>query len=327
MSPNKKSVLIIGAHGQDAFLLGQNFKNEGYNVIGVGNPHNIRAQFGPVYKITSPFSKIHFVDLAHQKDCQEFLDWVAPSQIVHAAAVHTNSGNMALFSADNQSLISSVEIAIPRNIMDWQLRNAKSRFHLLSSSQIFGDHSGAADSETNPSPLNHYAKAKLETFIRVKEFQDRGIFVNSLILFPHSSPYSRKVFLLQEIADQIVSIMNKERTDISIRNGEAQIDISDARDMMGNVYSFVNYRNEVSNCVFGSGELMQISNFVQETLSYLKLENVKVISREPVHQKFPYASQIEMNEKIPSYRKTRKISLTLAEIVNRKRNLSSFFGE
>lgn len=319
---NKKKVLIVGAHGQDAFLLAKYFKVEKYEVIGVGNPHRTTTQIHPSLE-TLPFDKIHYLDLAQKEICHKFLDCISPTRVIHAAAIHTNSKEMKSFSARNRELIFSVEVQMPSNIMEWQTKNPQCRYLILNSSQIFGSHSGEADSATSVSPCNTYSEAKLETFNNVRRWQSEGIDVRSAILFSHSSPYSRKTFLLQEIAGQIVKVINNKLSNIIVENAEIEIDISDARDTMLNVFRFLNMQDMVTNCVFGSGKLVKISQFIEDTLILFDLKNTEIKSKNPLEQFTSYASIKEMSDKIPHFTRTREISLTIEEIVNNSLYIAS----
>jgi GDP-D-mannose dehydratase len=281
----------------------------------VGNPHRTTTQKHPSPE-TLPFDKIHYLDLAQKEICSKFLDWTSPTRVIHAAAIHTNSKEMKSFSARNRQSIFSVEVQMPSNIMEWQTRNPQCRYLILNSSQIFGSHSGEADSATSVSPSNTYSEAKLETFNNVRRWQNEGIDVRSAILFPHSSPYSRKTFLLQEIASQIVKVIDKKLSSIIVENATIELDISDARDTMLNVFSFLEKQSMVTNCVFGSGKLVKISQFIEDTLIRLNLKNTEIISKVPLQQMTSYASVKEMSDKIPHFTRTRDISLTLEEIVN-----------
>jgi GDP-D-mannose dehydratase len=314
----QKKVVIIGApHGQDAFLLAKYFKIEGYLVIGVGNPDRKNRYQDTYRREESPFTKVHYLDLSQKEVCNRFLDWALPTRIIHAAALHANSNEMISFSEHNKDKILSVEVQIPKNVMDWQVKNRSCRYLHLNSSQIFGNFSGMMNSESPTSPLNIYSEAKLEAFHLVKDWQNKELDVRSAILFPHSSPFSNKTFLLQEIAMQLVRIIKKEETDIILRNAEIKIDISDARELMHNVFNFFEFQSEITNCVFGSGKLIKISTLVEKALERLDLTNCRIFSREPSPHTLSYASSSEMLQKTPNFLQSRDVSLTIQELVAR----------
>lgn len=314
----QKKVVILGApHGQDAFLLGKCFQREGYEVIGVGNPDR-KSRYDHTYlQEESPFTEVHYLDLSQREVCYNFLNWTLPTRIIHAAAHHANSNEMNSFSERNKDKILSVEVQIPGNVMDWQSRNRDARYLHLNSSQIFGNFSGMMNSESPTSPLNIYSEAKLEAFHLVKDWQNKELDVRSAILFPHSSPFSNKTFLLQEIAMQLVRIIKKEDTNIILRNAEIKIDISDARELMHNVFNFFEFQSEITNCVFGSGKLIKISTLVEKALERLDLTNCRIFSKEPSPQILNYASSSEMLQKTPNFLQSRDVSLTIQELVAR----------
>lgn len=319
MAGVSRKVVIVGApYGQDAYLLAEYYKCGGYQVIGVGNPERKSASEYLFLDAGSPFDRVHYLDLSVKEVCFEFLDSILPIRIINAAALHANSNEMLSYSTRNKNRIHTVEVLITSNLLSWQSRNSECRFLNLNSSQIFGNYTGMMNSESPTSPFNNYSKAKLEALSLVREWKNRGLNARSAILFPHSSPYSRKTFLLQEITSQIYSTMEGKQSRIKLRNAEMQIDISDARDLMHNVFNYFEFNIEPTNCVFGSGELVKIAELVERALSRLGIEDCQIVSHEAIHQTSNFASASEMLQKTPNYLSSRDVSSTIEEMVKLK---------
>jgi len=310
---DNQTLVIIGAGGQDANLLAQKYSASRNKIIGVGNPYS---------QITHPqrntqkdyYTKTFFLDLASPTACRDFLDSIKPNKIIHAAAVHANSSKMREFASKNLERIRATTVQMMDNVLSWQGSNPFTKSLFLNSSQIFGESQGVVDSSSPHFPQNLYAKYKSEAFYLIKGFQDTGMDVRTAILFPHTSPFSTKKFLFQEIASQLYDTKSKTKT-IRLVNSLKSFDISDARDMVSWLYSFFESHNLGSNCVFGSGSLFTIRDIIFEALDLMGKNNYSIEDIAPEESTSCWASTTEMLRYVPDWRLGRSPSLTLVDIV------------
>lgn len=310
---DNQTLLIIGAGGQDATLLAQKYSRANMTVIGVGNPHS-QLRYHPSYKKNISYDELFYLDLASPKLCIEFLNFIKPNRVIHAAAVHANSSNMDSFASKNLERIWTTSVQIVDNVLSWQIKNSFTKSLFLNSSQIFGESQEVVDANSPHYPQNQYAKSKSYAFNLIKGFQYSGIDARIAILFPHTSPFSSKKFLFQEIAEQICNTNSSSKV-IRVANSLKSFDITDARDMATWLYSFFESEGLGLNCVFGSGRLFKIRNIISDALEIMEHHNYRIEDIAPEESSSCWASTTEMLQNVPDWRIGKSPSLTLVDIV------------
>jgi len=310
---DNQTLLIIGAGGQDAFLLAQKYANSRNQIIGVRNPHS-QIAFPQKFSQNKYYNKVFSLDLASWPTCIDFLDSIKPNRIIHAAAVHANSSIMNSFATMNLERIRMTSIQIVEHVLSWQSKNTYCKSLFLNSSQIFGESQGVVDSNYPHFPQNQYAKHKSLAFILIKDFQSLGIDARSAILFPHTSPFSTKQFLFQEIAKQICIEQSSPKV-IRLVNSLKSLDISDARDMACWLYDFFESDSFGLNCVFGSGKLFKIRDIIFDALEMMNRQDFRIEDIAPEETRTCRASTAEMLRFLPEWRIGRLPSLTLVDII------------
>jgi len=309
----RQTLLIIGAGGQDANLLAQKYSRTQIKVIGIGNPH---SQFNhtKVFPQKGYYDSLFFVNLAAPSTCTDFLKSTKPNKIIHAAAVHANSSIMNSFASKNYERMQETSVQIVENVLSWQSNNSYIQSLFLNSSQIFGESTGVVDSNSPHFPQNQYAENKSYAYSLIKNFQGAGIDARTAILFPHTSPFSTKKFLFQEIAEQVCKESSSPKV-IRLVNSLKSFDISDARDMSSWLYDFFESEYLGINCVFGSGTLYRIRDIIFDALQILNQHNYRIEDIAPEETSTCRASTAEMLRYLPHLKLGRPPSLTLVDII------------
>ena len=266
----------MGASGQDGKLLTQISLQYGNAVTGI------------VHKTTNyqeniPDCEVLEKDFADEEQCKSVLDRINPEVIFHVAASHASSSKMTEFQERNSTEIYKSSVGISRNILNWQVSNLSSRSVVALSSQMYSGTSSdhLVNEECLPSPLTYYGKAKAETFSLIKEYR-RLFGVNSCgaILFNHSSIFSRNDFIYPILANQICDVLLNKSQEITLRDFEARLDISDAQEVCTAMYKMSQHL-PLEDFVLGSGQAEGIREITLRALERLNAPaNIKLISTE-----------------------------------------------
>lgn len=269
-------VLIVGANGQDGKLLAQISLQYGNAVTGI-------VHKSTDYQKKVPDCEVLVKDFADEAQCKSVLDNINPEIIFHVAASHASSSKMTEFQERNSADIYKSSLGISRNILNWQKSNLSSRSVIALSSHMYSGTSSdhLVNEECLPSPLTDYGKAKAETFSLIKEYR-RLFGVNSCgaILFNHSSIFGRSDFIYPILANQICDVLLNKSKEITLRNFEARLDISDAQEICAAMYKMSQHL-PLEDFVLGSGQAEGIREITLRVLERLNAPaNIKLISTE-----------------------------------------------
>lgn len=274
-NPTKK-VLIVGANGQDGRLLTQISLQHGYAVTGV-------ARSNPSSNFDSSGFELLVKNFVDEDECLRTLNNVNPNLIFHVAAAHANSSDMASFQEKHSSEIFDTSCTIARNILLWQRSNLHSKSVIALSSHLYSGISGEhlVNEECHISPTTDYGRAKAEAYSHIKINRSTyGVKSSAAILFNHTSINGRSDFVYPILANQIRDVILDRSREIRIRNFDAQIDITDARDICEGMFKLANLHSSV-DFVLGSGESNSIRAITNEALRILGVSNsVDLVSTE-----------------------------------------------
>jgi GDP-D-mannose dehydratase len=276
-------VLVIGANGQDGNLLTRISLHHGNTVTGI-----VRRNANYLENVRD--CEVLVRDFTDENQCKSVLDNIKPEIIFHVAASHASSSKMIEFQESNSTEIYQSSVEISKNILSWQKSNLTSRSVIALSSHMYsGISSNHSVSEgCPPLPLTDYGKAKAETFSLIKEYR-RLFGVNSCgaILFNHSSIFGRSDFIYPILASQICDVLLNKSKEITLRNFEARLDISDAQEICTAMYKMSQYF-PLEDFVLGSGQAEGIREI---TLRVLKRFNaptdIKLVSTDKSAQSSP----------------------------------------
>lgn len=155
-----KRLLITGSSG----LLGSYFSfaiGEKYDTYGVSRT------------AISPYIKNQFaIDLSSSEETMSAIDAIKPDIIIHCAAISNVDLCETNYLAARKSNIQSTENLIKNVFSD-------SRFIYISTDSVFDGTKGNYSEEDSVSPLNNYAKSKLESEQLVKENSKNYIIIRT----------------------------------------------------------------------------------------------------------------------------------------------------
>ncbi len=269
-------VLIVGAGGQDGRLLTQISLQYGNTVTGI-------VHKSTNYQEKIPYCEVLVKDFADEEQCKSVLDKINPEVIFHVAASHASSTKMTEFQERNSTEIYKSSVGISRNILNWQGSNLRSRSVIALSSHMYSGTSSdhLVNEECLPSPLTDYGKAKAETFSLIKECRRlSGVNSCGAILFNHSSIFGRSDFIYPILANQICNVLLNKSKEITLRNFEARLDISDAHEICVAMYKMSQHM-PLEDFVLGSGQVEGIREITLRVLERLNAPtNIKLISTE-----------------------------------------------
>jgi GDP-D-mannose dehydratase len=269
-------VLIVGANGQDGKLLTQISLQYGNAVTGI-------VHKSTNYQEKIPGCEVLVKDFADEEQCKSVLNKINPEIIFHVAASHASSSKMTEFQERNSTEIYKNSVGISRNILNWQESNLRSRSVIALSSHMYSGTSSdhLVNEECLPSPLTDYGKAKAEIFSLIKEYRRlSGVNSCGAILFNHSSIFGRSDFIYPILANQICNVLLKKSKEITLRNFEARLDISDAHEICVAMYKMSQHL-PLEDFVLGSGQAEGIREITLRVLERLNAPaNIKLISTE-----------------------------------------------
>ena len=259
---NKKSkILIIGANGQDGKLLVETLQHRSHALICVGNPNSKKPNLEQI--------EFERVDLSNSKVALQFLSEKNPKVVFHLAAVHGNSLKMRSEELLRSKEMRDCYLGITRNVLEWQKNYSKKAKSVIAlSSFIFsgGEHSGRIHLKTKPSPKSLYGNLKNQAWQLIRNYRENfAVNTTGLILFNHSSEFSKPDFLFPTLAQKINHLRNDPHSRVTINLANRLIDISDARNFVSGFESLIEYEPP-RDFIFSSGKLLSIQNIVTESV-------------------------------------------------------------
>lgn len=256
-------VLIIGAGGQDGRHLSKIALENGDSVFGV-------VRKAPSAQIMEKGCDYLIADCAEVTACNLILNQVKPDLIFHVAASHANSSNMKVFQENYSQEIFRSSLEIAQNILDWQKSNLTSRSVMALSSHMYSgiEADYFVDESSIPKPLTDYGIAKAKTYALLRKYRESfHVKSSGAILFNHTSIFGRGDFIFSILASQICDVLLNKRRSIKIKNFDAALDISDAREICEAMYR-ISHLESPEDFVLGSGQTMKIKDITQKVLSY-----------------------------------------------------------
>ena len=266
-------VLIVGVNGQDGSLLAENYLARGYTVLGICSVNGLIRSHGFQTLCT---------DLSDPIKSKIIFDDFRPDRIFHLAAVHSSSASPELFPDETLQRIYACNVMITKNILDWQRVNSTSKSIVGLSSQMYSrEISGSYITESSVvDPRNYYAETKVEAFSLIKKYRDNyGVHSSGAILFNHTSSRSKAEFLFPQLVTKISQLLRGATTEITVRDPDAELDISDARELIDGLIRMAEIE-EPTDFIFARGSSVKIHDLISRTIRQLGFDGVYTIKRE-----------------------------------------------
>lgn len=267
-SKQQKKVLIFGVFGQDGTILANLLRSSGAKVFGVSNS-----------KINYPkdpeVHNLFYGDYSNPKLFNDLVSHIHPDVILHFAAIHSNSNEMERVETEQKLSMEKCHVCITQNILDWQKYYPECKALIALSSFIFTPQvaNQMITFHTPFSPQGKYGETKYLALKLIKENRKRyGTQTSGLILFNHSSVFSKEGFLIPTIAGHLAQVYNQDEPNrpFIIYNSEKLVDISDANEFCKG-FLLIQDQEFSRDWIFSSGKMVSIRSLYENTAQRLNL--------------------------------------------------------
>jgi GDPmannose 4,6-dehydratase len=282
MNMKQKTALIIGISGQDGSYLAELLLAKNYRVVG------LMPEAAPegTTNIAQVLDKVRIVtgDLL---DIPSLIDAVRshePDEVYNLAA-QSHAGKSW------QLAIETAEVtAVGAQRVFEAIRNTKPdcRIYHASSSEMFGETTGAAQNENTPfAPVNPYGAAKLYAHTIAQIYnRSYGLYIACGILFNHESPRRGLHFITQKVAYGAAcaklgitdSPDLNERAEPIVRGGKLALGNLDAKRDWGFAGDYVEamwltlQQNIPATYVIGTGQLRTVRQLCEQAFASAGLD-------------------------------------------------------
>ena len=299
-----KKALITGITGQDGSYLAELLLDKGYEVHGIirrASTFNT-GRIDHLYRdphINGVRLFLHYGDIADSTNLIKLLYRIQPDEVYHLAAQsHVRvSFDIPEYTGDVTAL-STVRI-----LEAIRETGVKSKFYQASSSEMFGKVQETPQLETTPFyPRSPYGAAKLYAhWMTVNYRESYGLFASSGILFNHESPRRGETFVTRKITRAAARIKAGLQKKLYLGNLDAKRDWGYAREYVEAMWLMLQ-QDVPDDFVIATGETHSVSEFLEETFSYLDLD-----WREYVELDAKYLRPAEVDLLIGDARKAKRV--------------------
>jgi GDPmannose 4,6-dehydratase len=285
--------LITGITGQDGSYLAEFLLAKGYEVHGIirrASTFNT-GRIDHLYKdphINGVRLFLHYGDIADSTNLIKLLYRIQPDEVYHLAAQsHVRvSFDIPEYTGDVTAL-STVRI-----LEAIRETGSKSKFYQASSSEMFGKVQEVPQRETTPFyPRSPYGAAKVYAhWITVNYRESYGMFAASGILFNHESPRRGETFVTRKITRAAVRIKAGLQKKLYLGNLDAKRDWGYAKEYVEAMWLMLQ-QDVPGDYVIATGETHSVSEFLEETFSYLNLDWREYVERD---EKYLRPTEVEL---------------------------------
>jgi GDPmannose 4,6-dehydratase len=306
-----KKALVIGALGQDGQIISLKLKQRKVSVFGATK--NIDLHRAKIKGI-----EYDVIDLSDPESCYEYLNFLKPDFIFHLGAKNASSRNMSEIESFEPELIMDSTITLSTNLINWQLNNKKTKIlvGLSSFMYAYSPTNNKIQLDSDYSPKGIYGKFNMETHKKIIEYRNKfGSDICGLILFNHTSKFSKQGFLLPDLVDKITKLKNGQVKTITIHESNKYIDISSAQNFCDGFIKIIEL-GLTRDFIFSSGKLVTIRSIVEEAVAAIDiglLININFIESDFPHK--PIYGDIEVTQKLLGWNPDISIHKTLLEML------------
>lgn len=268
----KKSVLITGAGGQDAYFLSRYLnRNSKIEIHGISN-HDYSNNLGK--GSLKFFDNFYKISLNNHKEIKDCICEVRPSYILNFGAV---AGSLTQFEKP-MSLVDINSLSVLNILETIKLESLNTKVIQASSSEVYVsncENKQNINSLRKPRTIYGASKIFSDTLIDVYRTQF-GIDCFSVVLFSHESPLRKDVFFSKKIINQIFDFMNNKISKIRVYTPNAIRDWGYAGDYCKYIVKKALEDNQ-KDLVIGSGKPHTVKDFTIMALSYFNLDYNEVV--------------------------------------------------
>ena len=307
-----KKALVIGALGQDGQIISLKLKQRNVTVIGATKNNNLQRT-----KIEG--IKYDVIDLSDPESCYEYLNALKPDFIFHFGAKNAGSRNMADIENSEPELIISSTISISTNLFNWQLNNKKTKILVGLSSFMYANSpkNNKIQLDSEYSPKGIYGKFNMETHNKIIEYRNKfSSDICGLILFNHTSKFSKQGFLIPDLVDKITRLKRGEVKTITIHESNQYIDISSAQNFCDGFIKIIEL-GLTRDFIFSSGKIVTIRSIVEEAVAAIDIRLLTdIIFIDSYCPSKPIYGDIKITQKLLGWNPDASIHKTFLEMLD-----------
>lgn len=270
----QKTALIIGVTGQDGAYLSELLLSKGYRVHGLKrrsssfNTARIDHLYQDPHDDNIRFS-LHFGDLTDATNLCRVIQEVKPDEVYNLGAQsHVQVSFDTPEYTANTDALGTLRLLEAIRILGL---GETCRFYQASTSELFGNSSPVAQSETTPfSPRSPYATAKLYAYWTTVNYRDAyGFHASNGILFNHESPMRGETFVTRKITRAVAAIERGLQQTLRLGNLDACRDWGHARDYVEGMWRILQ-QDKPDDYVLATGETHTVREFVECAFSVVE---------------------------------------------------------
>jgi GDPmannose 4,6-dehydratase len=249
-----KKALITGVAGQDGSYLAEYLLAKGYQVSGIvrsevsaaENLKNVMGKIQLLYgDLTDPLSLLAAVKKSDPQEIynvagQPFVpnSWVSPQE-----TMNVNVGGVS-------RLLDIIERT-----------DRRIKLYQASSSEMFGNHSGACGEETPFLPTSPYGVSKLAAHHLCRVYREKGLFAVGGILFNHESPRRGPEMVTRKISRHVAMWMRGINEPLRLGRMDVCRDWGFAGDYVEAMHLMLQ-QEKPADYVIGTGEVRSVQEFL-----------------------------------------------------------------
>tara|TARA_Y100000782_G_scaffold69367_1_gene75225 strand:+ start:420 stop:1406 length:987 start_codon:yes stop_codon:yes gene_type:complete len=253
-----KNALIFGLTGQDGAYLSKFLLDKGYNVYGTFRRTSHKC-FERLDEMKT-FEKVTRIkaDLADPSSIQSAIRQSQPDEVYNLAA-------QSFVGASFQQPILTADITgigTLRVINALKENYPSAKFYQASSSEMFGNHPGIKNENSDFAPRSPYGAAKVFAHYITNHYKEAyNIFASCGILFNHESPFRGIEFVTRRISWNLARIKFKKIKKFSLGNIYAKRDWGFAGDYVEAMWLMLQ-QDKPDNYVIATGETHSVEEFL-----------------------------------------------------------------
>ena len=306
-----KKAIIIGATGQDGQIMVKNLNLLKVSVVGVSKNQSFKNKelHGVDYRT---------IDLSNKESAFEFLDSIKPDFIFHLGSKNASSKSMKQIENTKMSDIVNSTINLTSNLLAWQLNNHNTEILVGLSCFMYSENpeSNVINLGSDYSPKGVYGECNVKTHKLIVEHRAKyGSNVSGLILFNHTSRYSKKGFLIPDLVKKINKLRKNKVNSIIVKEANKLIDISDANNFCEGFIKIIEL-GLVKDFIFSAGKLVTIKSIVEESINDIDpnlLNRIDFINAESLPM--PICGNISATVGLLQWNPTKSIKNTLLDML------------
>jgi GDPmannose 4,6-dehydratase len=264
-----KRALVVGVTGQDGAYLTQLLLNKRYRVFGLTRSSSLSNTQGLRYLGIDGRVELIEGDVTDQESILKALHAAEPEEVYNLAA-QSSVG----ISWQEPILTAHITATGAIRVLEAIRRvNPAIRFYQASTSEMFGDATEPAQSETTPfRPRNPYAVAKLCAHWATVNYRESfGLFACAGILFSHESPIRGLNFVTRKITDGVARIKRGLASKLLLGNLATRRDWGFAGDYVEAMWLMLQAQ-EPRDYVVATGRTASIEDFCRVAFAHAGLD-------------------------------------------------------